>query len=61
MIVLKGGYYIDEVNKSFEALLELNFLEDFYKENSTFSLENSVELIRQDNIPPLLKLGCAKA
>ncbi|WP_425636063.1 DEAD/DEAH box helicase [Algoriphagus yeomjeoni] len=57
MIILKGTYYIDEVQSRLEALLDKEEIEKVFARFSSFSIENLPAYIDQDQVPPLLKVA----
>lgn len=55
MIILKGAYYIDELNQFLSHSFGSDVLSKFYNDNSSYSIDNALEYINQSEVPPLLK------
>ena len=55
MIILKGSYYIDELNQLLSQSIGLEAVDKFYSSNSSFSIRNAPVYISQNEVPPLLK------
>jgi ATP-dependent DNA helicase RecQ len=55
MIILKGSYYIDELNQLLSQSIGLEGVLKFYNDNSSCSIINAPEYINQNLVPPLLK------
>ena len=55
MIILKGTYYIDELNRLLSHSFGSDVLSKFHYENSSCSIANAPEYIEQSEVPPLLK------
>lgn len=57
MIILKGAYFIDEINDFILEHISAEELKDFFEKNSTFSLKNMPKYIDFDKVNPLLKVA----
>ena len=57
MIILKGAYFIDEINDFILEHISAEELNDFFEKNSTFSLKNMPKYIDFDKVNPLLKVA----
>jgi ATP-dependent DNA helicase RecQ len=57
MISLFASYYIDEIQNWLKSVVDQESLEGFYKNELRCCLENGPEYIRQDEVPPLLKVA----
>lgn len=57
MIILKGAYFIDEINEFILEHISAEELKDFFEKNSTFSLKNMPKYIDFDKVNPLLKVA----
>ena len=55
MIILKGAYYIDELNQLLNHSIGPEAVLKFYNDNSSCSITNAPEYINQSEVPPLLK------
>lgn len=55
MVILKGAYYIDELNQLLNDSVGALAVLKFYDNNSSCSVEELPECIYQDEMPPLLK------
>jgi len=56
MIKLKGGYYIDEINKILIRLTDIKTVNSFYEQVIGFELKNCQEFIQFESVNPLLKV-----
>jgi ATP-dependent DNA helicase RecQ len=57
MIVLKGAYYLDELQEKFLSVLGSAILDNFYHKFSSFTLENYPTFEHQNSVLPLLKVA----
>ena len=55
MTIIKGAYYIDELNKLLNRSIGAEAVLKFYNDNSSCSITNAPEYINQSEVPPLLK------
>lgn len=56
MIKLKGGYYIDEINKILIRHTDIKTVNSFYEQVIGFELKNCQEFIQFESVNPLLKV-----
>ena len=56
MIKLKGGYYIDEINKILIRYTDIKTVNSFYEQVIGFELKNCQEFIQFESVNPLLKV-----
>jgi ATP-dependent DNA helicase RecQ len=55
MVILKGTYYIDELNQLLKHSIGEEAVFKFYNDTSSCSIANAPEYINQSRVPPLLK------
>ena len=55
MVILKGTYYIDELNQLLNRSVGPEAVWKFYNEYSSCTIANGPEYINQSEVPPLLK------
>ena len=55
MTVFKAGYYIDELNKQLEKIVDRTILSSFFENKLFFKISNLPEYINDENTNPLLK------
>ena len=54
-MILKGAYYIDEVNVFLEKQVQQNLIESFYEKHSLCALKNAPKHFKQSKVAPLIK------